>query len=324
MGCSTRGFEWKVLVRPNDYATNDPDWNVDTTAEVYRFADPLGLTEVQDQVFVEGTRGYRAPFVDQTVRGNRVAGGPVRLPCTRRNLDRWLPRILGANEATDVFKVATTVPWFQMLIDKGQGKFFEYRDCKVASALFSAGLGGVVYLDMNIVAKQEEEYGSAWPTTSPEPYNSTLATRPLRLQEGQFILDPSGTPIGPTGVYWAQFQLSIDNQIQPDFFAGADTAQCMDEDFRTTMLGIGLAHTTQTKDLYKRGFEGLAGRLKFAADNMNTQFDFPKLFWAKRSPTRETQGRITLPLQMRAYRTDAGNSGADDEIQVTNDPVFAS
>ena len=314
MACSTRGWEYRMAVKPDAYASSV--W--DGTGEEIYFPSVCGLTEVQPLVPVPGTRGSRAMFAEQTVKGNRLCGGRVRIKFGRADLDLWLPRILGASEASDVFKVANTIPWFNVLVDKGQGKFFEYRDCKVARATFSGSAGGVVQLDLDVVGKKEEEYGGSWPSIS---YTPSLSTRPLRFAEGGFSVGS-----GPTTVLFDSFSLTIDNLIDPGFYAGDDAAQCIDEGKRLVTLQIPGQHTDAAKNLYKQGNDSLAGTLVFGVvDNMTTSFYFPCLKWEKRSTVMDDENQKTpIPLNMIAYRTEAGDSGADDEIQVTNDPVYSS
>jgi hypothetical protein len=320
MGCSTRGWEYRLLICRGSYAALDADWDNRTDSNAPKIFYPItcGLVEVQDHVIVPGTKGSRALFPDQTVKGNRLVGGQVRAKIGRLELDFLLPLILGANEATDVFKVANEVPVFQCLVDKGQGKYMEYIDCKVARATFSASTGGVVDLALDIVAKKEEEYSAAWPSSTLESFGTALGARPIRFAEGSFSHDYSGTPVVNK---FESFQLMIDNMIDAKFYAGDDAATCLDEDRRMVTLALPAAHTDAVKNLYKRGFELLTGRLQFVADNMTTKFEFPKLGWAKRGPVMNGDGETLLPLQMRAYRTEAGDSGADDEIKVTNDPI---
>jgi hypothetical protein len=308
MACGTKGWEYRMAVKPDAYASSV--W--DGTGEEIYFPITCGLTEVQEHVIVPGTRGSRALFPDQTVRGNRLAGGPVSLKFGRADLDLWLPRILGAAESSNNFKVANTVPWFNVLVDKGQSKFFEYRDCKVARATFSGQTGAPINLTLDIVCKKEEEYGGSWPSIT---YTPSLSTRPLRFAEGVML-------INSINILFESFTLVIDNLISPRFYAGDDAATCIDEDRRVVTLSVPAAHTSVTKDLYADGFDGLAGSLTFAADNMSTAFSFPKLHWAKRSTTMEGDGDTPLILDMLAYRTEAGDSGADDEILVVNDPTF--
>jgi hypothetical protein len=310
MACGTRGWEYRLAVKPDAYASSV--W--DGTGEEIYFPITCGLMEVQEHVIVPGTRGSRALFPDQTVRGNRQAGGSMRLKFGPVDLDKWLPRILGAAEDSNEFKVANTVPWFNCLVDKGQGKFFEYRDCKVARATFSGQSGGVVDMMLDIVAKKEEEYTDAWPTIS---FSPDLGTRPLRFAEGSLTIDS-------INILFESFSLVIDNLISPRFYAGDDAATCVDEDRRIVTLSVPAAHTSVAKELYKRGFEGLAGAMAWSADNMSTSVALPMLHWAKRSNTMEGDGDTPVILEMLAYRTEAGDSGADDEITITNDPIFAS
>lgn len=314
MACGTRGWEWRCAAKAGAYV--DSTW--DGTGEELHYLISCGVGETQDHLIVPGSRGSRALYPDQTVRGNRLVGGPLQPRFGRDDLDIWLPRILGAAESSDSFKVANTVPWFNLLIDKGQSKFFEYRDGKVARATFSGQAGGIVDMTLDTIFKKEEEYGGSWPSIT---YTYDIGKRPLRFAEGALTIDPSGTPIT---ILFESFTLTIDNLIEPRFYAGDDAATCLDEDRRVITLSVPAAHTSATKELYKRGFEGLAATLTFAADSMTTTFTFANLQWAKRSTTMAGDGDTPLVLDMLAYRTEAGDSGADNELIVTNDPVHES
>lgn len=321
MGCSTKGWEYRLLVRSNDIEelSEEDTFAADDSENRQEFPATFGVTEIQDHIFIPGTRGTRAAYADQTTKGNRQAGGPMRLRMHRQNLDRWLPRILGAAEATDVFKVANTLPVFTMLVDKGQGKYYLYRKCKVARATFSGVTGGIVNVDLDVIAEREEAYPNSWPTSV--AYTASLATRPLRFAEGSFFFDPAGTPVE---VKFEQFSLTIDNLLEPKFYAGADYLTCLDEGRRVVTLSLPAAYTSAIKDYVSKGFDGIAGQLKWTADNMNTQVDMPCLLWANRTNTMEGDGDTLMPLQMRAYRSEAGDSGADDDIKITNDPNFSA
>lgn len=313
MGCSTRDYEFRIAVKAGTYSTSV--WDGDE--EIY-FPEVCALTEVQEQIIQRYSRGSRAIFTDQVNKGNRIVGGALRFKFGRAELNTWLPRILGASEVSNEFKVANSLPWFNVLVDKGQSDYFEYRDCKVAMATFSGQSGGLINMDLVIVGKQEEEYGSTWPTIS---YSSDLSHRALRFAEGVMTIDPGGDDIN---ILFESFSLTINNLIETIFYAGSDAATCIDEGDRRVTLSVPAAHTSVTKDLYKRGFEGLSIAMAWAADNMSTGVTLKHCCWPKRSPTMEGEGRIPTVLDMLAYRSDAGDSGADDEIVFTNDEVFAS
>lgn len=316
MACSTRGWEYKCLVREGLYSGLDDDWEGGSYQLL--FPSTCQIVEVQQLINVPGTRGTRAMYAEQTVPGNRLVGGRLRFKFGRADLDAWLPRILGAPEATNVFKVANTIPWVQLLVDKGQGKLMEYRDGKVGRATFSGSAGGVVQLDLDLVFKVEEEYAHNWPE---EPtYTPSLSTRAIRFAEGGL-----GIGAGPTAILFDSFSTTIDNLLDPGFYAGSFGATCIDEGKRLVTLQVPAQHTDAAKNLYKQGNDSLAGSLAFTGDNMSTTFAYPCLKWEKRGPVMDDENQKTpVPLNMVAYRTEAGDSGADNEIQVTNDPVYAS
>lgn len=309
MACGTKGWQYRMAVKAGAYTNST--WDGD---EELVFPIRVGLTEVQGEIIVPGSTGSRALYEHQATPGIRQAGGAVSFRMGREELDIWLPRILGASESSNSFKLANTVPWFNCLVDKGQGKFYEYRDCKVARATFSGQSGGIVNVELDIICKKEEEYSSTWPSIS---FSPDLGNRPLRFSEGTLTIDD-------INILFESFTLTIDNLIAPRFYAGSDAATCIDEDRRVITLSVPAQHTSVTKDLYDRGFEGLEGVLTFSGDNMSTVFTLPKLHWAKRSPIMDGDGDTPLMLEMLAYRTQAGDSGADDELVVTNDPVFSS
>jgi hypothetical protein len=166
-----------------------------------------------------------------------------------------------------------------------------------------------VELALDVVGKTYHDYAGAFPAISYAPGEHT---RPLRFAEGSLTVDG-------IAILFEQFTLAIDNQVEPKFYAGAETATCLDEGRRVVTLRVPAGFTAAAKELYKRGDEGLAAVLTF--DNGTggvTTVTMPAMKWARRSPTMNGEGAVPLQLEMVAYRTEAGDAGADDDILVTN------
>ena len=101
-----------------------------------------------------GLRGTRSHPAERTRDGTYAVGGGLQFHATPAMLDLLLPRILGANEATDVFALAETLPEFDVLIDR-VAKRFVYAGCQVNRATFRAAAGGPLELDLDVIGKTE-------------------------------------------------------------------------------------------------------------------------------------------------------------------------
>ena len=94
------------------------------------------LARRQSHVESFGIRGTRSRAADRVrIARERITGQIVLYP-TPVELDQWLPRILGAAEASDVFALAEGLPEFGVLLERAT-KRFVYTGCRVAKAVFS-------------------------------------------------------------------------------------------------------------------------------------------------------------------------------------------
>ncbi len=316
---ATKGWKYRCTLFNQTYADGGTNgW----TGAASLFVSRCTMRGYQDNFRIPGTRGSRATYYDQMTKGAIVAGGQIAFKFGRAELDTWLPLILGASQASDVFRTAEELPQFCLLVDKGQGQFFLYSNCKVARATFGGQAGGVVTMTIDVTAEQE----LVWSTVPQSDgqfvtvsYTPSSSTKPLRFGEGDFRIRPASSPYI---VPFSSFGLTIDNGLEPMFYAGSDYATAIDEGFRSVRLQVPAAHSSVTAPLYSLGADGLAARLKFTNGNMSTQFDFGSLVWPQQSPGMESE-TDGVPLMLDAFscRTESGSAGVDDDIVVTNDPT---
>jgi hypothetical protein len=230
------------------------------------------------------------------------------------DLDKWLPRILGAAEGTgggaDQFTVAESLPTFYMLIHKVAG-IFRYDSCYVNRAVFRAqadpeGDNSLVEMILDIMAK-DETLGITWP--SPEPALSTAAGRnPYILHEGVLTIDGDDYEI-------QDFVLAFDNHIQPRW-VNSITATELCPISRSVILRTTNPFTaTEFSGLYNNADAkaGVAATLVFTNGSYSTTFTMAGLQWADTTPVVKGKQEIPLFLDFQARM-----KGTDREIVVTN------
>ena len=79
--------------------------------------------------------GTRSEPSERGRRGPLFVGGQIFCPISPVELDTLLPLILGADESTNVFALAETIPTFAILLDK-VSKIYKYKDGVVDKAVF--------------------------------------------------------------------------------------------------------------------------------------------------------------------------------------------
>lgn len=306
MGCS-QGALSKLLI---DSATP-----FDGSSERYDFL----YEDVIKRGRIIGARsitGTRSAYTYNTREGQYVIGGRLATYTSPGDLDLWLPRILGANESTDVFDVAESLQTFVMLIDR-VGAVFQYDGLYVDKAVWrgAAGPGDaepeLVEQILTIVG-QTETLGTAWPGTAPAL--STAGNRaPYILSEGVLTVDSTPYQI-------KSFVLYVDNHIQPRWVNSLyPTALCPGD--RTVMLRVVVPFTSADDAVYSglyagNSLTGVSADLTFTNGTVSTAFAFEGLQWARTSPSVPGKREIELTIDFMARKT-----GSDSEIVVTNDSV---
>lgn len=246
-----------------------------------------------------GIRGTRSHASERTAEGTYTIAGQIVYEISPAILDLLLPRILGANESTDTFALADTLPEFDVLIDRG-AKRFVYGNCKVGKATFTGTSGGLVRLTLDIVGKTETTSDTAFPSiTAP-------SDPPYVFHQGALTLVGSARS-------FASFETSIDNVLSTKFH-NSQSATNINPTDRIVMLKCETPFTSSEVDLYNQALLGSAGSLAFTNGNRSLTFTYGKVQFPDNSPVVAGKGEIPLTLDGIARMTSTTR-----ELVVTND-----
>ena len=256
----------------------------------------------------QGIRGTREESQESTRFGAYTVGGRIAMHVNPLALDLWLPRILGANESTDTFALAESLPSFGVLVDRVT-QTFQYTDCVVNRALFRAQAGPsdgdpeLVEMVLEIIGKTEVE-----DTAAPNVSIATTATSTQNyvLADGVFTFAAAAREV-------KQFTIMIDNHIQPRW-VNSLTATALCPSRRTIAVQAVLPFDSDTDDLYAQARAGSAGSVAFTNGSVSTTFTFGTLQVPAESPIIRGKQEIDLILNMIARKT-----GSTASLTVTND-----
>ena len=258
------------------------------------------LRKQQEIVETNGIRGTRSIPIERTRDSiYRVSGG-IQFHATPSMLDLILPRIMGANESTDVFAFAETLPAFDVLIDR-VAKRFVYGGCKVGRATFRASAGGPLELDCELTGKTEVVSATAFPSIS-------APTDP------PYVWSDAVCTIEGTARTVTQWELTIDNRINSRF-ANSQTATDIHTEGRDVTLSLTVPYTSDEVDLYGINSSGAsAATFVLTNGNRSITFSVAALMVPDASPVVGGPGEILLTLS-----GSARSSGATKELVITSD-----
>jgi hypothetical protein len=309
MTCGPQGILTSLFVEPG----GSPHV-FDTSSERWGF-DVCTLGKDGKQIVQRDNTGSRSMIAEQVRQGPYLCFGNLRMRMTPNMLDFWLPRILGAVEATNVFNVSDSLPSFGVLkvITSTDGQIYteEIKNCVVSRAIFR---GKATQVD-------EEE---------PEPIEVTLqiaggehvlgttppvVALPIGIINYPYIFEQAVFTINSLARVVYDYQLVIDNHVQVRYanqFYPIDLCPTN----RTVMLQTTLkADTANITGLFLYPDAGYNNAtLTFTSTTLSAQFLFGCLEAVDKSPEINGQTEIPLQLTMRALK-----QGAVPEIVVTND-----
>lgn len=277
---------------------------IDTSSEPLEIVS-CTLKATGSTIVSEGTRGTRSQSVERTAPGPYEVAGQIVCNPSPVEMDRLLPRILGADESTDTFALAETLPDFLVCVDK-VAKVFTYSGCKVSRATFSGGRGQPIRLALDIIGKTEAE-GNAGTYPS------------LTIDTGAFYVFNQGVlTIGGTAYEFDDFQLIIDNAVQARFGNSA-TATSVAPGDRIITLSVSTPYTSDEVALFTGRLAAnasAAATLVFTNGNTSITFTLPAIKWSDpASPEVASKtSEILLPVNYRAFKT-----GSSAELTITND-----
>ena len=242
------------------------------------------LRLLQTHRHTSGIRGRRARHHTRVCVERRRVAGSIRMQPSADELDRLLPRILGAVPQAGEYHPAETLPEFHALIDRGPARF-TYAGCKVARAVFRAAAGGPLALELVVEGRQEivgDGAGNdlvfpALPLEEGTPYGLSDATLRLQAAERELL----------------SFELVIDNVLAVGRYVGSPWRASLPATDRLVTLTVELPYTPDEADLYEPDIVGAAGSLRFATEDRWLEFtlaNLKSLAESPRPPARRTRG----------------------------------
>jgi hypothetical protein len=312
MGCS-QGALSKLLVEPGA-----SPHTFDANSEIYDFLSE-SIQKQGNLVGGKGIAGTRSNFANRIREGSYTVGGKLSTYTCAKDLDFWLPRILGASENADVFDLDDALPSFGVMVNRVAGTF-KYSDCYVDKAMWrcQAGPGDgepEVVEQVLIIQALAEDSTASYPGSPP-----TLSTASNR---NPYITADGVMTIGGTAYKFHDFIIVVDNHLQPRWVNSlTPTALCPQD--RTVMLRVTFPFTAAADAILSGIYQNASRHSGVTADitmtlsgvSCSTKWQFTGLQWAQVSP--EVPGKTDLRLTVDFV---ARKTGAASELVVTNDSV---
>lgn len=299
MGTPNANVAGKFAVDPSVTSITD----FDSGSEQYEFTSE-SMRMVQSHVDSLGVRGTRSRVKDHVRIGQEVVGGSVSLVPTPVELDKWLPRILGAAESSDSFAVSETLPEFGCLFERGADRYI-YTGCQVNRAVFTGAPGQLVGMTLDIFGKTEIRSATSFPGTVP----AIDTGQPYVFSDSTFQLQADTTATECLG-----FTITIDNFLERRFANSVTASQIFATD-RLVTLEMLLPYTADEIDLIDQSVAGNSGTLTLTNGGQSTLFTFANLKVPNESPvTPGRPGERTCVLRMSAYM-----SSSTRELVITHD-----
>lgn len=246
-----------------------------------------------------GLRGTRSHHSGRTREGTYSVQGTLNFCADPAMLDLLLPWILGADESTDVFALADTLPERDVLIDR-VAKRFVYAGCKVNRARITGRAGELIKVSLDIIGKTETVSATSFPSITPP------TVPPYAFQDAALTLVSTSRII-------TNFELTVDNVLDARF-ANSVSATNIDPQDRIITLRTETPFTSDEVDLYAQSVGGAAAALVLTYLGYSTTFSFASLQVPDNSPNAPGMSEILLSLEGVARM-----SGTTKELIVTHD-----
>jgi len=276
------------------------------TAEAYEFVSE-GLQATQPVLDTRGIRGTRSMPFERTRQGIRSITGDIVFHPSPKDLDKWLPRIMGTSEVTNVFALGDTFSAFGVFIDRVTQQF-SYTDCLVSRAAFRCQPGAIMEMSLTVIGG-DETVNPTDPTNAPS-LTVTAADAPYVFHDAQgAVALPS---IASAEIF--DMEIVIDNVMNARFVNAVTTTSIVAMD-RVVTLGITVPYDTAHDQVYRlaSGSRGLPGSITFTNGSYSTKFEFASLDGPDISPVVQGKQEIVLRLDYVAR-----SSGTSQELVVTN------
>lgn len=176
----------------------------DATYTAFEFLEGTTLGVQEQFMDTNGIRGTRQHSAARVRRTQRFVSGNINTAPSASELDLFLPWILGANESTDVFALAETVP-ARYIKTYRDGTKHLYNGVKVDRATFSASEGGPLQLSMALMGVDEATDGDATESDT------------IDDDAGPYVISDCVASVGGTEYQFRSIQIDIANALEMKF-----------------------------------------------------------------------------------------------------------
>lgn len=260
---------------------------------------------ILDTNSITGGRSHR---VERTRLGKEDNSGDVTFILSPSNFDFFLPSILGAAEAADVFDVAETlVPLVCMknTIDD----VYLYEDIHVNTCTLRGSMGSAfIECTLNLIAKTRTP-GQTFPASL------TSQGLPVGTNTAPYVFTDGVLTLQAGAREFSDFEIVIDNSLVVDW-RNSLTATDIDPGDRIVTLNTVVPAIAGNAALADQALAGATGTLVLTNGAFSTTFTFGTLQSPMEDPMVADKGPVNYNLNMMARRT-----GVTNEIQITNVPV---
>lgn len=279
----------------------DATTSFDTESEAYAFISE-NLRQSVELDIDPSIRGTRSRAKERSGMSLKRVGGDITFRPSPTELDRLLPRMLGAAESTDTFAVAETLPEFSVLINK-VAYAYQYDGCKVGTARFTGQESQAIQLALSLFGKTRTKVA-----TGSFPAVAIDTDTYYSFFQGVLTLD--GDPY-----LFNQFDLLIDNLVEV-LFENSVTASTVEAADRNVTLSVNVPFNSASSDLQDAidNAETIAASLVFTNGGQSLTFTMPALMVPDEDPVVSGKSKIRYPLNFTAL-----SSGSNKEIVVTHD-----
>lgn len=283
----------------------DVDSTIDSSSESYSFISET-LKQTVELDIDPSIRGTRSRAKERSGVSLKRVGGDITFRPSPTELDKLLPRILGAAESSDTFAVAETLPEFWVALYRVAGAY-KYNNCKVGSARFSGSEGQALQLALSIFGKTRTKIEGAFPAVAidTDSYYS--------FWQGVLTIDSE--------VYnFRTFEVGIDNLAEV-LFENSVTATTIEAADREVTLTVDTPFGVPAEALQAKidNAQTVSASLVFTNGGQSLTFTFPALMAADEDPSVSGKSKIRYPISFQAL-----SSGSSKEIVITHDSTPTS
>ena len=257
--------------------------------------------EILDGMGVTGSRTRR---IDRSRAGIVRIGGDISFDLSFNIWDFFLPYILGANESTDTFATAETLPGFDMLQDPfGTGSNASWFSELYVTRLSLRFAPGILRMQLNTIGKT---------ITTGQTFAGAALGSTDAVDAPMFFYDSSsGFNIQSGAVPILEGELIVDNFCEP-YFRNSQTALAVRASDLAVTLRTNIPLTSTTWTTYfgdKSAVDATITITRGAVSSVITLFNLKN---PDQSPQMSGKGEVPLVLQSQAR----GDS-SDPAISVT-------